>query len=199
MHRVTIHDKRVVFDGFFRVEEALVSYEDAKGHMVGPVPRLSLERGDSVAAVVFHRERRRVILTNQFRYPTNAKGPGWLTELPAGMIDDSESPENAIRREVREECGYEVERLDPIATFYLSPGGSSERIILYYAEVGEASRVSPGGGTDEGESIEVTEARVDDLIRDAMAGGAADAKTLVGLLWLMKMRPDVADAPRSTR
>ena len=199
MNRVTIHSKRVVFDGFFRVEEAMVSYEDAKGRMVGPVPRLSLERGDSVAAVVFHRERRRVILTSQFRYPTNAKGPGWLTELPAGMIDDGESPEDAIRREVREECGYEVERLEPIATFYLSPGGSSERIILYYAEVGEASRAGPGGGTDEGESIEVTEARVDDLIREVMAGHVADAKTLVGLLWLMKTRPDVTDAPPSTR
>jgi ADP-ribose pyrophosphatase len=190
MQRVVVHDKRRVFDGFLKIDEAVVSYESAEGSMVGPVRRLSLERGDSVAAVVFQRDRRCIVLARQFRYPTHDKGPGWLDEILAGMIDAGESPEDAIRREVREESGYEIERLESIGTFYLSPGGSSERVILHYAEVSDASRLGPGTGQiEEGESIVVVEAPLDDLMRDVAAGRVADAKTLVGLLWLMAVRP----------
>jgi ADP-ribose pyrophosphatase len=31
-------------------------------------------------------------------------------------------------------------------SFYVSPGGTCERVLLYYGEVGEADRVSAGGG-----------------------------------------------------
>jgi nudix-type nucleoside diphosphatase (YffH/AdpP family) len=192
MNRVIVHDKRRVFDGFFRIDEAVLSYEGPEGRMIGPVRRLSLERGDSVAAVVFQRDRRCILLASQFRYPTHDTGPGWLTEIPAGMIDAGESPEQAVRREVREESGYDIERLDSIATFYLSPGGSSERIILYYAEVSDASRVGAGGGQGaEGESIRLVEAPVAEVVREVKAGRIADAKTLVGLLWLMTSRSDL--------
>jgi hypothetical protein len=49
--------------------------------------------------------------------------------------------------------------------------------------------VGPGGGqAGEGEDIRLVEAPVDELARDAMAGRVADAKTLVGILWLMAAR-----------
>jgi ADP-ribose pyrophosphatase len=193
MNRVVIHDHRRVFDGFFKIDEALVSYEGAAGGMIGPVRRLSLERGDAAAAVVFHRDRRALLMARQFRYPTHARGPGWLDEILAGMVDAGERPDEAIRREVREESGYDIEQLDDIGTFYLSPGGSSERVVLYYAEVSDASRVGPGGGQiGEGEDIQIVETPVADLVRDALAGRVADAKTLVGILWLVAARPDLA-------
>lgn len=189
MKQVRIHDKRRVLDDFFKVDAATVSYEGANGGLIGPVRRLSLERGDAVAALVVNRDRDRAILASQFRYPTYEKGPGWLTEILAGMLEAGESPEACIRREVREESGYEIARLEPIGTFYLSPGGSSERIILYYAEVTDAGRVGVGGGeASEGEDIRVLEVPVDELERDALAGRLADAKTLVAVLWLMAAR-----------
>jgi NUDIX domain len=103
---------------------------DKSRRVVGPVRRLSLEHGDSVAAVVFHRDRRSMGPRVAVSLSTHDKGPGWLPEILAGMIDAGESPEEALRREVREEGGYEIERLDSIGTVYLSPGGSSERIII---------------------------------------------------------------------
>jgi nudix-type nucleoside diphosphatase (YffH/AdpP family) len=112
-----------------------------------------------------------------------------LTEIPAGMVESGETPEACIRREVREESGYEIAGLEPIGTFYLSPGGSSERTILYYAEVTDAGRVGPGGGqASEGEDIQIAEVPVDELERDALAGRLADAKTLVAILWFMASR-----------
>src|SRR5262245_11630983 len=100
MSDVVVHEKRRVFDGFFKIDEAVVSYRGADGSMIGPLRRLSLELGDSVAALVFQRDRRSIILADQFRYPTYGNGPGWLTELPAGMVDPGETPEESVRREV---------------------------------------------------------------------------------------------------
>ncbi len=191
MSDVIVHEKRRVFDGFFKIDEATVSYRGADGSMIGPVRRLSLERGDSVAALVFHRDRRSVILANQFRYPTYEKGPGWLTELVAGMVDPGETPEQSIRREILEESGYEIERLQHISTFYVSPGGSSERILLYYVEVTDANRVGAGGGHgSDGEDIRLIEVPLDRLQSQVTAGRIADAKTLVAILWFLAVRPE---------
>jgi len=189
MRRVIVHEKRRVFEGFFKIDEAVVSYEAFDGGMIGPVRRLSLERGDSVAAIVFDRDRQRVILANQFRYPTYEKGPGWMTEALAGVVDPGENPEQCIRREVREESGYDVDRLEHIATFYLSPGGSSERIGLYYAEVTESRRVDGGGGVrSEGENIHLVELSLPELQAAIESGDIVDAKTLVGAAWLLRRR-----------
>src|SRR5262249_59470705 len=118
---VIVHEKRRVFDGFFKIDEATVSYRGADGSMIGPVRRLSLERGDSVAALVFHRDRRSVILANQFRYPTYEKGQGWLTELVAGMVDPGATPEQRMRRDILEASRSEIQRVHTISTFYDKP------------------------------------------------------------------------------
>ncbi len=75
------------------------------------------------------------------------------------MIDPGEGPEEAIRREIEEEVGYRVHLLVPIATFYVSPGGTSERIFLYYYAQS-------------------------DLLQAFKAGQIQDAKTLIALQWL---------------
>ena len=53
-----------------------MSYEGFDSRTIGPVRRLTLERVDSVAALVVNRDRNRAILATQFRYPTLEKGPG---------------------------------------------------------------------------------------------------------------------------
>jgi ADP-ribose pyrophosphatase len=168
-----------VFDDFLKVDEAEV-------RVGGTVQRrLSLERGDSAAAVIRRREDGAILLTRQFRYPTLEHGPGYLLELPAGVIEDGEDPQVAMRRELVEELGYEADQLVPISSFYVSPGGSSERVHLYYAEVSAADRVGDGGGVPaEGEMIEIVVVSVDELLSMVRDGTIADAKTIIGALWL---------------
>jgi ADP-ribose pyrophosphatase len=142
-----------------------------------------------VAAVVQRREDGTILLTRQFRYPTMEKGPGYLLELPAGTVEDDEDPVAALRRELIEELGYEADRVEPIATFYVSPGGSSERILLYFTEVGAGGRVGDGGGLpSEGEAIEIVAVSVDDLLAMVADGTIADAKTIIGAFWLQRRR-----------
>jgi nudix-type nucleoside diphosphatase (YffH/AdpP family) len=183
--RVEIRSQRRLFDDFFKIDEAHLEYERFDGSMSENVRRLVFNRGDSVAAVILDRSTDRLILTNQFRYPTYEKGPGWLIELVAGSFTPDESPELAIKREIHEELGYRVKSVEHVSTFYVSPGGTSERIVLYYAEVTDDLREGPGGGVaTEGEDIELVTMRLDDALARIGSGGIVDAKTIVGILWL---------------
>jgi ADP-ribose pyrophosphatase len=183
--RVEILDSRTVLDDFFRVDEARLRYERFDGTMSREVRRLSLERGDSVAALLFNRDTQRVILVSQFKYPTYAKGPGWLVELVAGGIDRGEEPRQALQREVLEETGYRLNDTSYIATFYVTPGGSSERIVLYYAEVSTGSRVAAGGGLlEQGEDIELVQWSLAELWEAIDRDQIQDAKTLIAAMWL---------------
>jgi nudix-type nucleoside diphosphatase (YffH/AdpP family) len=185
MRNVVIHRTVRLLDDFFKVDEVEVSYERFDGQMSEPMRRLCFDRGDSVAAIIFNRSTQRVLLVEQFRLPALNKGPAWMLELVAGIKPPGESPEEALRREVLEETGYEIDRLHCISTFYPSPGGSSEQVMLYMAEVTGAGRVGPGGGLHQsGEDIRVVEFGLDDLRQEMAAGRICDAKTLIGVMWL---------------
>lgn len=154
-----------------------------------PVTLVNADRGDSVAAVVVDTARDELVLVEQFRFPTLGHGSGWLVELVAGMVDANEAPETAIRREIREEIGYDVRALERISTFYPSPGGSSERVTLFCAEIDDSLRVGEGGGrADEAENIARRVVPLGDLTGLLDSGTIQDAKTLAGLLWLHRKR-----------
>lgn len=191
MKKVILHAKQRVFDGFFKIDEAEISYERFDGQMSGRLRRLCFERGDSVAAIIYNRDSRKALFVNQFKYPTYEKGPGWIMETVAGILEAGETPESALRREVLEETGYSAETIEAIATFYVSPGGSSERIMLYYVEVSGTGKIARGGGVQsEGEDIETVELSLEDLDRLVMTRSVQDAKTIVGIQWLLKRQQD---------
>ena len=189
MKKVAIESKKLVFDDFFKIEEAILRYERFDGTMSKSVKRLNLDRGDSVAALILNLDTERVILTNQFKYPTYANGDGWITEVVAGMVGPGEDYEAAVRREVLEETGYKVGSITHISSFYVSPGGTSERIVLYYAEVRNADRVSSGGGlASEAEDIELVEIALADIPQKLDSNSIPDAKTILALMWLMNKK-----------
>ena len=186
MKKVSIEQKRTLLDDFFKVEEAYLHFEQFNGEMSQKVRRLSLERGDSVAVLVYNTTTEKIILINQFRYPTYRHGNGWITETIAGMVDQGETPEDTALREIQEETGLNIKRLEHIANFYVSPGGSSERIFLYYSEVSgkDAKYNKTGGLLHEGEDIKVIEYSLAEALAKVRSGEIMDAKTILGIYWL---------------
>ena len=187
MRKVDVKESKIVFDDFYKMEEATFSYELPDGTMTEPLTRLCFHRGDGVAAAVYNTDTRKAFLVRQFRYPCYTHGEGWILEVVAGMLGKDEDATAAMQREIEEEIGYKVAAIEPICHFYVSPGGTSERIFLFYAEVNEAGKVSNGGGLDhEAENIEVIEMMLDEL-RDTLArNGIPDGKSIMACNYLLQ-------------
>lgn len=186
MKKVLVEEKKYILDDFFKVIEARLHFEQFNGEMSSLIRRLVFERGDSTSVLIYNLDTQKIILTNQFRYPTYEKGHGWIDEIVAGTIDPGESPEETTRRELVEESGLNVSALEHICTFYPSPGGSSEQIYLYYAEVsGESAKYSKRGGLiNHGEDITSFEISLDEALDKIKTGEIRDAKTIIGIYWL---------------
>lgn len=86
---------------------------------------------DAVVIVPIHKETGKLVLVNQFRVPIN----GYILELPAGLIDNKEDFEVAVKRELKEETGLDLLKIDKDLTrnkVYMSPGMTDESIALVY-------------------------------------------------------------------
>jgi len=185
MKKVKILKEECVFNNFFIIDKALLSFEKFDGEMSNVVERLNFKRGDAVASILVNETTGRVLLVNQFRYPVYNKDGGWIREIVAGMIDEKkETPIDAIKREIIEETGYDVKKIDYLTTFYSSPGGCSERIHLYISYLEEKDKIYYGGGVkSEDEDIMTEEYNIEDLDKMLLDGEIKDAKTIIAILW----------------
>jgi ADP-ribose diphosphatase len=190
--KVDIHSQKRIFDDFFQIDEFHVAHEQLNGKMSRDQRRLVFERGDAVAALLLNLDSKTVVLVRQFKVPTlvgrrrdfKETTDGWITETIAGMIDGKETPEAAVIRETMEESGYQISNPRLIARFFSSPGGTSERIFQYFAEVRAADKTGPGGGI-KNEDIEVIHMPLDELFVNLRRGLIEDPKLIAGASWLL--------------
>ncbi len=153
--------------------------------------RLVFERGDAVGVLLLNTESKSVVLVEQFRVAVlvgrrrndRSTTDGWITETVAGVIDANETPEAAAIRGAFEETGYQIQEPRLIGKFFTSPGGVSEYVFLYFAEVTDADRIGKGGGID-GEDIKVVQLAIDELFDRLAQGSIEDPKLLIGAYWL---------------
>ena len=116
-----------------------------------------------------------LILIEQFRYVVGSS----LLEIPAGTIEEGESPEECAARELFEETGYRAGRLTPLLAFYLAPGYSNEFMWLFEATELEAGEMKPMPD----ESIEVRKVGLDEALQMIRRGEIRDVKTICAILF----------------
>jgi ADP-ribose pyrophosphatase len=116
-----------------------------------------------------------VVLVRQFRYAVNR----WLWELPAGTVDDGETPEQAARRECHEEIGRVPDTIVRLAALLPTPGYCDEE-MLFFRLSGLSDPVEVAQ-VDEDEDIEPKVFRLADAREMIRRGEIIDMKTVVGL------------------
>jgi ADP-ribose pyrophosphatase len=116
----------------------------------------------------------RVALVRQYRHPARRE----LLEIPAGRLDPGETPERAAAREVEQEVGARVGRLEKLAEFYSTPGFCQEKLFVYLA-----TALTPAAQQlDHDEVIEVVHLPLAEAVRMARGGEIEDSKTIIALL-----------------
>ena len=127
------HAKRVVYKGFFSVEEHDLSYRKFNNQQSSILTRSAMISSDAVIVLPYDPVNDRILLIEQFRsgpYVKGDKNP-WVLEPIAGLIDEGETPESAGIREAQEEAHLEIKRLELVARSYPSPGISTEFFHQY--------------------------------------------------------------------
>lgn len=174
----------LVFSDYLKVTKAEIVHDSFEEGKTVKLSRLAYAHGDAIAILIYEKDTDSFLLTNQFRYPTSTNGDAWMVEIPAGMVDKGEKPEDTARREAMEELGYQVKDLIYIGTYYSSPGSSTERVFTYYAEVTTADKIESGGGLDtEHEDIQLIKIPLQEA--KAFLPEINDFKTMVAFQWYL--------------
>lgn len=174
-----IHRGRV---GDFRIDT--VRFSDGREST-----REILGHPGAVAIVAIDPEDR-VLLVRQWRTAAGRI----LLEIPAGTLDivdpvnrTIEDPELAGPRELEEETGYRAGSWRKLAAFWTAPGFATELMHLYLArdlEPAHGDRLGP----DEDERLELVRLSFGDAIAAVEGGEICDAKSIVGLLLVARLR-----------
>lgn len=161
-----ISDKKVyqgkVFDVFLsKIREGEVEYErDIISH-----------HGSAVIVPVFADQK--IALVKQYRHAAGK----YLLEVPAGSLNENESPEAGAHRELEEEIGVIAGKIEKLTEFYVSPGFLAEKMFIYLAtDLRETVQ-----NLEEDELIEIEKITFPNAFEKIKNGEIEDAKTIIGL------------------
>jgi ADP-ribose pyrophosphatase len=181
----------VVYQGFYQLRQLRLRHRLFNGGWSNTVSRELFDRHDAVGVLLYDPILKKVALVEQVRVGVigshsarqGNKSP-WLLELVAGLIDKEELPQDVATRESVEEAGVPILKLEKIAEYYSSPGGSNEYFYLF---VGKAD-LSQAGGVfglkEEGEDIRVHLFGLDECWELLALGKLLNAHTIIAVQWL---------------
>ena len=141
----------------------------------GRTVRMDVIRHSKSVVLIPVPESGQVILIRQYRHAVGQ----WLWELPAGSVDEGETPEHAARRECHEEIGLVPETIVRVAAMYPTPGYCDEEMVFF--RLSGLSEPSEAAAVDEDEDIEARTFSIRDAREMVRHGEIIDMKTVVGL------------------
>jgi nudix-type nucleoside diphosphatase (YffH/AdpP family) len=177
-----ILDVRPVYKGWATISVATVERDGQT------FARMMEDHGAAVCALAVDRARKVAMMVLQFRAPVAAmSGETELLECPAGLFN-AETAVQAVHRELMEETGLDIARVERVASVWTMPGISTERMHLFFAWYSERDRKGKGGGkASEHEDITTREVPLVELAAMADDGRIADMKTLL-LVQTLRLR-----------
>ena len=120
-----------------------------------PAPYYSVHCPDYVSILALTKDRK-VLLVRQYRPAVER----YTLELPSGHVESGESPEDAARRELLEETGFEAEKLENLGCLVPDTGRLSNQLWCFVASGATRNEAAP---TLE-EGIELVVCTQEDLV-----------------------------------
>jgi nudix-type nucleoside diphosphatase (YffH/AdpP family) len=138
--QVKILREDILSKNWYTLKKITFEYQEKNGTK-HTLTREAYDRGNGATILLYNKARRTVILTRQFRMPTfiNGNPDGMLIEACAGLLD-LDQPAEAIRRETREETGFQIDHVEKIFEAYRPPS----RFLTEKIDTGWKSRMRIG-------------------------------------------------------
>ncbi|HET6246867.1 MAG TPA: NUDIX hydrolase [Tepidisphaeraceae bacterium] len=169
-------EKQVIYDG----AKCRLELHQLENEQTGKRHSREVVAHNGAVLVMGFLDDGRVLLIRNRRYAVGQT----LIELPAGTLEKGEEPIKCAARELLEETGYQASRVEPLLTFFTSPGILSERMHVFAAYDLE----NKGMALEEGEDIEVMPTKWNDAMSMALDGRIQDGKTIAAVLWYDRVR-----------
>ena len=179
-------------DGFMSVCRIRYQYPVFGCEKTYTVDRALVEKGPAASVLPYDPCLDAVVLTEQVRPAqvlTGAYSP-CSYELCAGFVDDGEQPLATALRELQEETGIDAKngRVEEIASYWISPGMSTQKLHAYCIEVDASQHNVFSGLDEEHESIKVSVVPSDQFMAVLDAGGFDNGAILVSGMWFARHR-----------
>lgn len=178
--KVNIKEITNLSNDWYKLDKVNFDYQLKNGQWQNQ-NRESYDRGDGACILLYNPIKGTVILTKQFRMPSylNDNGDGMMIEVCAGLLD-KDNPLTCIKKEVKEETGYKVDKVKQVFEIYTTPGAVTEKIYYFIGEYNERMKVNEGGGlASETEEIDVLELHFQTALKMIKTGEINDAKTII--------------------
>ena len=173
------------YQGFFRIDKIRLRHKTFAGGWTGEFTRELFERGEAVCVLLYDPHKDCVVLTEQFRIGAlNDERSPWLLELVAGMVEPGERYEEVAARETHEEAGCAFYQLLPVCRYWVSPGGTSERVQIYCGLIDSTGVGGIHGLAEEHEDIRLVTLSFADAWQALESGIINNAATIMALQWL---------------
>ncbi|CUH82056.1 ADP-ribose pyrophosphatase [Tritonibacter multivorans] len=187
---VVVHAHKREYMNFFAMEEMDLQFRRFDGSMSPVLNRGASMVGQAAVVLPYDPLRDAVLLIEQFRsapFFMGAKNP-WMWEPPAGLIDPGETPEQAARREAKEEAGLTVGHVDYVGGLYSSSGALGE-IVHCFVGLADVSEIEGGGGVPgEGEDIRSKVMSFHEFMEAVDGNTFVDMPLVTTALWLARHR-----------
>ncbi|SFX60394.1 NUDIX domain-containing protein [Marinospirillum alkaliphilum] len=181
----TLEAEQPVYQGFFAMHKLRLKHRRFAGGWTDTMSRELLLRGRAVGVLAYDPWQDQVVLVEQFRVGAlQDQDSPWLLEMIAGMVEAGETPESVAHREAMEEAGLQLLDLQHLFTYYSSPGGTDEQILLYAAIVDARGAGGLHGLQHEHEDIRVLVLPRQQAWQQCQQGRARNAMSLIALQWL---------------
>jgi len=197
---VEILSQSVAHDGFLRIEHIQLRHRLFSGAWSEVFMREVQLKDPAVGVLLYDPDRDTVLLIRQFRIgryrafgesdPTDA---AWPLEIVAGMVASGERFEEVALRETKEESNCVPTDLVKICEYYNSPGGSTEKMILFCGRIDSSDAGGVHGLIEEHEDIEVQVLSYKDAMAKLGSGEIDNAMTIIALQWLQLHRRKLID------
>lgn len=147
----------------------------------GKTSKRELIKHPGAVAVIQVTRDQKILFVEQYRKPLEKS----LIEIPAGLLEQGEKPEETAIRELEEETGYTTSKLTYVTSFYTSPGFSNEFIHIY--QTNELEPLEEAVEGDEDEFIELVELTLNEAKEYMRQQRIQDAKTNYAILYLQTL------------